>query len=70
MLLSLTILVAALPAVVFGWRQDSVVGREPVDAIIREKVTRIAVDGAVNQTSRLRYVENSGVCGNTPSPEY
>lgn len=68
MLLSLTILAAALPAVVLGGEFpviNGVVGGTPPDATFSERDSDPTDVGIVG----LRYVENSGVCGETPLPK-
>lgn len=65
MLLSLTILAAALPAVVLGGEFpviNGVVGGTPPDATFSERDSDPTDVGIVG----LRYVENSGVCGKIP----
>lgn len=73
LLFPLTILVAALPTIVLGGEfpvHNGVVGGPPAkNPTSLEGLTETVVDEVASQLGGLRYVENSGVCGNTHSPE-
>jgi len=73
LLSSLTILITVLPLVVFGGEfptYDGVVGGVPPDVQINQEVGQEVLEtpagDAVTQAGSLRYVENSGVCGEYP----
>lgn len=68
---SLAILVATLPITALGGEfpvYNGVVGGEPPNVAFYEKGPEFPPDDAVTRAGVLRYVENSGVCGDAPSP--
>jgi len=72
LLSSLTVLIAALPLAVLGGEfpvYNGVIGGAPTNAGVNRKVSKTPTEGVVAQAGALRYVENSGVCGETPPPE-
>jgi hypothetical protein len=69
LLSSLAVLVAALPLAVLGGEipvYNGVIGGAPINVTVNQKVLETLADDLVTQTSVLRYVENSGVCGKIP----
>lgn len=69
---SLTILAATLPIAVLGREfpvYNGVVGGEPPNVAFYEKGPEFPADSAVPRAGVLRYVGNSGVCGDAPSPK-
>ena len=65
--LLLTILLAVLSTLVLGGKlpvRDGVVSGVQANPNIHEKVPEIAIDDVVFNPGHLRYVEDSGVCGN------
>ena len=75
LLSSLTVLIAALPLAVLGGEfptYNGVIGGAPPDVHINQEIGQEVLgtpagDG-VTQAGSLRYVENSGVCGEIPPP--
>ena len=74
LLSSLTVLIAALPLTVFGGEfpsYDGVIGAVPPDVPViqdfSQEVLESPAENVVTQAGSLRYVENSGVCGESPS---
>ena len=69
MLLSpLIVIIAALPlAVLCGVlpTHNRVIGVAPPDVLVNQEVLGIPAGDVVTQAGSLRYVENSGVCGET-----
>ena len=67
MLLSfLTVLIAALPLAVLGGEfptHNGVVGGVPAGARVYQKVSGTPPGDVVAKAGSLRYVENTGVCG-------
>ena len=71
LLSSLTVLVAALPLAVLGGQfpaYNGVIGGAPTNVTVNQKA-ETPTGGVVAQAGALRYVENSGVCGETLLPE-
>ena len=72
LLSSLTILIAALPLAVLGGQfpvYNGIIGGAPTKVTVDQKVSEPPTEGVVTQAGALRYVENSGVCGETPLPK-
>ena len=66
LLSSLTVLITALPLAVLGGEfpnYNGVPGGVPASGPARQKVTLTALGDVVTKAGALRYVENSGVCG-------
>jgi len=69
LLSSLTALIAALPLAVLGGEfpvHNGVIGGAPRNVNVSQKVPDTPVDA---KAGALRYVENSGVCGETSLPK-
>ena len=69
LLSSLTTLIATLPLAVLGGEfptYNGVVGGAPINGRVNLKVSGTPPGDVVTQAGALRYVENSGVCGETP----
>jgi len=65
----LTILIATLPLAVLGGEFPSyngVVGGAPINGRVDRKVSATPPGDVVTRAGALRYVENSGVCGEFP----
>jgi len=72
LLSSLAVLVAALPLAVLGGQfpvYNGVIGGAPTNVTVNKKVSETPTEGVVAQAGALRYVENSGVCGEAPLPK-
>ena len=66
LLSSLTVLITALPLAVLGGEfpnYNGVPGGAPASGPVKHKVTLTAPGDVVTKAGALRYVENSGVCG-------
>jgi len=75
LLSSLTVLIAALPFAVLGGEfptYNGIVGGAPPDVLVNQDVGQEVLEtpagDVITQAGSLRYVENSGVCGESPSP--
>ena len=73
LLSSLTVLIAALPLTVLGGEfptYNGIPGGAPPDVSISpdfsQEVLETPAEDVVTKAGALRYVENSGVCGETP----
>lgn len=69
LLSSLAIFVAALPLTVLGGEfpaHNGVVGGAPINLTVAQGFPKTLVEYLSVEAGRLRYVENSGVCGRAP----
>ena len=74
LLSSLTVLIAALPLAVLGGEfptYNGVVGGAPPDIHINQEINQEVLEtppgDVITRAGSLRYHENTGVCGETPS---